>query len=654
MSAQAAPAPAAKPAAAPTDAAAAGTAADSVKDRVAGAANVRCDVVIVGAGLAGLSAAEFLLEHDPSLEVIVLEAAEKVGGRLQGQPLTVASVGSDGAGDGQGAPHVTFDVGGEWILPEQKNVMQLVDRLGLRTFPNGGGSDGTSGDLEGQGQQQQQQPLKRLTQMGRRSKIRNSRSGLSVLRSWLSGVDVAHVVWKLDALSRTMAVGVASSGGVSSDPFWSTPGAAHLDAMTVHTYLERTCYFQSTRDIFAIKLRFLCGVDPAAISLLFLLTYANSQAESFSHFFHDTKPVRRSSDGVMVSEPVGPPVRIASGAFSLCDRLAETLPSNIIHFNQPVHSIVTMSQGSDDVTGSEERSVCVTSLTGQSFTCRRVICAVPPPTLARHLEFHPPLPPLKRKALNSMRAGDIIKFVLTYDETYWIDSGFSGEFLSNGGRTTMQQLQLRLEGSVPITMLCDATTCQGVPALVGFLGGRQAVQWASAGLARTKAAILDALAVAFGGTWVRDPVDFYVKDWSEEPFGCGGGSACVPTPGTMDAFHTLPRAAGHLHFAGTETASEYYGTISGAVQSGQRAAVEVLYEIKPQSLSSNDLALTSFNNGLEAAEAAAAIHRPFKEPSVTGFLIKRPLISLSLMALGAGILAVRMRNQYSQLFRPHF
>ena len=47
-----------------------------------------------------------------------------------------------------------------------------------------------------------------------------------------------------------------------------------------------------------------------------------------------------------------------------------------------------------------------------------------------------------------------------------MDSGFSGDFLSNGGLQTKAQM----EGSTPVTLLMDGTTSDGVPTLVGYLG----------------------------------------------------------------------------------------------------------------------------------------------------------------------------------------
>lgn len=39
----------------------------------------------------------------------------------------------------------------------------------------------------------------------------------------------------------------------------------------------------------------------------------------------------------------------------------------------------------------------------------------------------------------------------------------------------------------------------------------------------------------------------------------------------------LRKPIGRLHFAGTETATEWFGYMDGALQSGERAAAEVLH-----------------------------------------------------------------------------
>ena len=39
-------------------------------------------LVIIGGGISGLSLAYFLLEHKPSLDIIVLESEKKAGGKI--------------------------------------------------------------------------------------------------------------------------------------------------------------------------------------------------------------------------------------------------------------------------------------------------------------------------------------------------------------------------------------------------------------------------------------------------------------------------------------------------------------------------------------------------------------------------------------------
>src|SRR3954468_2126124 len=84
----------------------------------AGGRAVSADVVVVGAGLAGLTAARVLTAA--GRRVVVLEARDRVGGRTLNHPLP--------------GGHVA-DLGGTWIGPTQNAVAALAAELGLATFP---------------------------------------------------------------------------------------------------------------------------------------------------------------------------------------------------------------------------------------------------------------------------------------------------------------------------------------------------------------------------------------------------------------------------------------------------------------------------------------------------------------------------------------
>ncbi|USK72462.1 TAXI family TRAP transporter solute-binding subunit [Peribacillus asahii] len=72
------------------------------------------------------------------------------------------------------------------------------------------------------------------------------------------------------------------------------------------------------------------------------------------------------------------------------------------------------------------------------------------------------------------------------------------------------------------------------------------------------------------------PIEFYEKDWTEEPWIRGGYAAHFP-PGIIISFgEWLHQPIGPIHWASTETADEWKFYMEGAIQSGERAAKEVL------------------------------------------------------------------------------
>ena len=82
--------------------------------------------------------------------------------------------------------------------------------------------------------------------------------------------------------------------------------------------------------------------------------------------------------------------------------------------------------------------------------------------------------------------------------------------------------------------------------------------------------------VEFFGPQAADPVEYVELDWSEEEWTRGCYGAHFPTGVWTQYGPALRAPVGRLHWAGAETATVWSGYMDGAVQSGQRAAAEVV------------------------------------------------------------------------------
>jgi monoamine oxidase len=440
------------------------------------------DALVVGAGLAGLTAARAL--DAAGLSVAVLEARDRVGGRTWVRPV-------DGS---------SFDMGGAYVGMEQKRVLALAAELGMHTART---------PWEGR---------KTIELVGRRGSYAGEIPKLPLATL----LQVQLFLSMLDRLCRACPPG---------EP-WKAPRAAEWDRQTVESWFRRFTAGATTHAMLRHTIRMTFGTEADEMSLLSLLQYA-SGSRGLGHM---TSIAHGSQHSYLVE-----------GSQTLSLRIAEKLVDRVV-LGVPVRRIE-----------QDAARVAVQCDGGGVWRARHVIVAIPP-LLTSGIEFAPRLPGERDALAQRFPMGAVIKCFALYPRAFWKERGFSGEAISDVG---------------PVGYVLDATKPGGTPALVAFLEGGPARAWSARPAEERRRAVIDDLTRLFGPD-AAQPQAYFDQDWTAEVF-TGGCSAGYAVPGALSRYGPALRApVGRIHWAGSETAREWFGYMEGAIESGERAASAVV------------------------------------------------------------------------------
>ena len=84
---------------------------------------------------------------------------------------------------------------------------------------------------------------------------------------------------------------------------------------------------------------------------------------------------------------------------------------------------------------------------------------------------------------------------------------------------------------------------------------------------------------AYFGPQAASPRRYVEKNWTDEAWTRGCYEGFAPPGVLLDYGRALREPFRRVHWAGTETATWWIGYMDGAVESGQRAAAEVLSKL---------------------------------------------------------------------------
>ena len=327
------------------------------------------DVVVLGAGLAGLTAAEQVIRSGYSC--LVLEARDRVGGRTFSSQLPA----STNAGSSQ-EPGVT-DLGAAWINDtNQWRMYRLARRANADLIEQNITGNYAVIDAEGS---------RHVAKYG----------NLPFANDAESQKQLAEIRDTVEADCQQLEI----EGGRPKKT--ENPRLSSLDSMTFLAYLQTRCN-ASARAISnaTVWTRAMLGQEPRDISALYFLLYCRGGGGL----------LQMRSDGKNGAQYL----RVRQGTQVFAKTLANSLPVGSVQLSSPVYSI-----------HQQHKDHTIIQSASQTVTARKVISAVPAAVL-KDITFDPPLPARKELLLNSFRYGYYTKVMMIFKQPFWIAKGFSG------------------------------------------------------------------------------------------------------------------------------------------------------------------------------------------------------------------------------------
>lgn len=395
-----------------------------------------------------------------------------------------------------------LELGAQWIGDTHRRMFRLAAELGVETYPQFEDGD-TKYELCGTGVIGQAEFYNRFA----------------------DDVEaVNRVLAKLDELAATVS---------AAEP-WTAANAAEWDAITAGAWYDAQGLSPVARTLLEICTVGILAVPTVEVSFLHLLFTIQTCGVGAALFAEE-------EGGAQTARFVG-------GTSQIPDRLAAQLVDHIV-LEAPVQTIEHTAD-----------SVTVHCRGGRTFRGKRVIVAIAPALSARIL-YDPPMSGVRDQLTQRMPHGSSMKAFLIYDEPFWREDGYNGQFISDVG---------------PARMSND--TC--VPgfeygSVLAFLEGEQARTFGRWPGEKRRAALIEQMVRIFGSKAAK-PVAYVDGEWSDRQWTRGCYNANMGPLVWTSYGHVLTPAVGRIHWASTDTASEWSAYMEGAVDSAERVVAEIL------------------------------------------------------------------------------
>lgn len=240
---------------------------------------LQTEVVIVGAGLSGLAAARSL--HQRGVEVLVLEASDRVGGRVNSATV-------------QGA-HV--DLGGTFVGPGQDRIAALAEEVGVEARDT---HDAGASVIRWRGETRPYQ-------------------GSIPSIGTIGLIDIARIRRAIDKLAASVPLGRP----------WAAQKAQALDGHSLESWLRARHAGRSSHDLLAIVCKTTWGCEPSEISMLHV-----------AHYIHQCGGLNQMLD----THGGAQEQHFVQGAYEIARRMADDLGGRL-RLGEPVRSVTWTEDG---------------------------------------------------------------------------------------------------------------------------------------------------------------------------------------------------------------------------------------------------------------------------------------------------------------------
>ena len=346
---------------------------------------MRWDTVVVGGGYCGVTTAVELGRLLPGARILLLEAADRLGGRARSFPAPTAP----------GAAPQCLDLGAHYFGAEHRRVRALAERLLAPEqiyshVANYGDNPAFRNFLDG---------------TWRTTTLRDSVLGIQ-------GLDATAPLHHRVCILKSLAWYLACESLINTRAPGRTPFAARLDRRSVADWVDRQRIPQWVKEMWRLACLDILSIEPERISLLYWLWYHAANGGFLR----------------VANDRAGGPQEFAVdvGLDGLLERYAKEIAGEV-RLDTPVTA----------VDHSHPDHVVLSTAAGERIEASRAVIAVTPYAAGRHLTFFPALPEMRQR-WHRQPIGHAAKAVVCYPTPWWRDChgyhyyGMSGGAFAQG------------------------------------------------------------------------------------------------------------------------------------------------------------------------------------------------------------------------------